>query len=205
VAKQVRSKGNAQWREADTDKVRVKREAVLQTAAKLFNERGVPATSLLDVAQALGVSKSALYYYVSGKDDLVFQAHLQAVERTASFFQMADETGGNGLEKIEIYLRTEIGNEWGATTILSEAVYLDDERRRIIQRKGQENEETFRRFVEEGIADGSISPNSKKLVELAIMGAFCWLPKWYKPEGEHTLPEIAEAFMRVFFDGLRPR
>ena len=44
-----------------------------------------------------------------------------------------------------------------------------------------------------------------KLVELAIMGAFCWLPKWYKPNGEHTLPEIAEAFMKVFFDGLRPR
>ena len=145
-----------------------KRAALLSAAAKVFREKGYRGATLNDIAAELGTERGSLYYYVSGKDDLVFQAHLQAVERTASFFQMADETGKNGLEKIEIYLRTEIGNEWGATTILSEAVYLDEERRRIIQRKGQENEETFRRFVAEGIADGSISPNSKKLVELAI-------------------------------------
>ncbi len=39
-----------------------KRQAVLQTAARLFNERGFHATSLDDIAERLHVSKPTLYW-----------------------------------------------------------------------------------------------------------------------------------------------
>ena len=39
-----------------------KRQAVLQAAAELFNERGFHATSLDDIAARLNVSKPTLYY-----------------------------------------------------------------------------------------------------------------------------------------------
>ena len=41
-----------------------KRNAVLSTAAQMFNERGFHATSLDDIAARLQVSKPTLYYYV---------------------------------------------------------------------------------------------------------------------------------------------
>ena len=56
----------AQQREA-------KRNAVLQTAARLFNERGYHATSLDDIAEQLHVSKPTLYYYVKSKDDILLE------------------------------------------------------------------------------------------------------------------------------------
>ncbi len=46
-----------------------KRTAILSQAAKLFNSKGSRATTLRDIAETLGLTKTSLYYYVKTKDD----------------------------------------------------------------------------------------------------------------------------------------
>ena len=53
---------------AELDKRDVKALQILSAAAKIFNERGYHSTSVPDVAEALGVSKPFLYYYLKNKD-----------------------------------------------------------------------------------------------------------------------------------------
>jgi AcrR family transcriptional regulator len=53
------------------------REQILQTANKLFIERGYSGLSMREISEALGVSKAALYYYYKDKEQL-FQAILKA-------------------------------------------------------------------------------------------------------------------------------
>jgi len=55
-------------------------ELVLDEAARQLNSRGVLLTSLAEIAAKLGVSRSAMYYYVAGRDDLVFQCYRRAAE-----------------------------------------------------------------------------------------------------------------------------
>ena len=50
-----------------------KQSAILSRAAKLFNTKGARATTLSDVANKLGLTKTSLYYYVKTKEDLIFQ------------------------------------------------------------------------------------------------------------------------------------
>jgi AcrR family transcriptional regulator len=42
------------------------------TAARTFVERGFDATSVNDIAAALGVTKAGLYHYIASKDALFF-------------------------------------------------------------------------------------------------------------------------------------
>ena len=67
------------------------RQTVLEAAAKLFAERGFGGTNLQDIADALGISRPALYYYFKSKDEIlaslveevtVFSGH-QATELAA--------------------------------------------------------------------------------------------------------------------------
>ena len=53
-----------------------KREAVIRAAARAFNERGFHNTSLDDIAAALNVTKPTIYYYVTNKEELLFQCFL---------------------------------------------------------------------------------------------------------------------------------
>src|SRR5271155_3753038 len=82
-----------------------KRLAILEQAARLFDERGYYETSLSDIAASLHVTKPTLYYYVKNKEDIVRQlveAATEAVEQTA---RKASTGGTNGLDRLRLFVR----------------------------------------------------------------------------------------------------
>ena len=82
-----------------------KRQAVLSTAAQMFNERGFHATSLDDVAARLGVSKPTLYYYVKSKDQILLECVQQGLEMTLEGIEVSRRAGGSALDQLEACMR----------------------------------------------------------------------------------------------------
>ncbi len=66
------------------------RKRLLERALKLFQKKGVEATTMRDIAKAAGMSLGAAYYYFPSKEALVFayyednQADLEAVAASAT-------------------------------------------------------------------------------------------------------------------------
>ena len=50
-----------------------RQDQLLETATRLFREKGYHHTSMQDMADALGMQKGSLYYYIEGKQDLLRQ------------------------------------------------------------------------------------------------------------------------------------
>src|SRR4051812_30154238 len=46
-------------------------QRLLEVASQLFSERGFTGTSLQDIAEAMGVSRPALYYYAKSKEEIL--------------------------------------------------------------------------------------------------------------------------------------
>jgi len=58
------------------------RERVLQTAERLFSERGYAAVTLRDIADELGIRQASLYYHApGGKEELFVQVTERGLER----------------------------------------------------------------------------------------------------------------------------
>ena len=55
---------------------RLKRNRMLKAAARCFNIKGYSGTSLKDVADLLGLTDAALYYYVRNKQELVYLCYV---------------------------------------------------------------------------------------------------------------------------------
>src|ERR671918_464624 len=53
------------------ERAALSRERVLDAAVELADGHGLPALTMRRLAQELGVEAMSLYYYVSGKDDLL--------------------------------------------------------------------------------------------------------------------------------------
>ncbi len=53
------------------------RERILDVAQELFTQHGYDKTSLRDIAERLGITKAALYYYFERKDDILIELHLR--------------------------------------------------------------------------------------------------------------------------------
>lgn len=78
----------------------IKRLAVLQAAAQLFNERGFHATSLDDVAARLKVSKPTVYYYVKNKEDILLQCVRQGLQMTLDEIEASRRAGGQAIDQL---------------------------------------------------------------------------------------------------------
>src|SRR3569833_1819056 len=65
----------------------VKREAVIRAAAHAFNLKGYHNTSLDDIAAALEVTKPTVYYYVTNKEQLLFECIVAGVEQIRAAFR----------------------------------------------------------------------------------------------------------------------
>src|SRR2546421_12907676 len=69
--------GDARGTARRTRRREARREAILQVAAPLFVRQGFAATSLDDVAAALGLTRPAIYHYFTDKHQIL----LEIVER----------------------------------------------------------------------------------------------------------------------------
>jgi AcrR family transcriptional regulator len=53
------------------------RERILDVAQELFTHHGYDKTSLRDIAERLGITKAALYYYFERKEDMLIALHVR--------------------------------------------------------------------------------------------------------------------------------
>ncbi len=67
------------------------RERILDVALDLFIEQGFDGTSLRQIAEQLGVTKAALYYHFTSKDDILMALHMRLHEfGRGALVRMAD-------------------------------------------------------------------------------------------------------------------
>ena len=71
---------NPVWKKAQELQAKLKRDAVLSEAAALFNVKGYHSTSLTEVADRLGFTKTAIYYYVKNKNDLLYHTYMRSLD-----------------------------------------------------------------------------------------------------------------------------
>ena len=87
----------------------LKRDSMLRAAARCFNLKGFSGTSLKDVADILGLTDAAFYYYVRNKEELVYLCYVRAADVGREALQSAIDEGGEcGLDTVERYLRYHI-------------------------------------------------------------------------------------------------
>src|SRR5690242_21930048 len=52
---------------------RRRQQEIVEAAARVFHEKGYESTSIQDIADAVGILKGSLYYYITSKEDLLFE------------------------------------------------------------------------------------------------------------------------------------
>ena len=192
-------------RATEESRFQLQRDRMLRAAAHCFNQKGYSGTSLKDVADRLGLTDPALYYYVRNKEELVYLCYVRAAEVGREAMQLAIANGDNGLDKVLRYLRNHVDfmvGERGPIAIMSEVPSLEPEHREEVLAFSRKHSAAFEALLEEGIADGSISPCNVRMTGNAIMGAVNWIPKWYHGD-EAVAEQIIEEFPRILASGLR--
>ena len=188
-------------------KVFRRRQEILDVAARMFYEKGYDATSTRDIAEAAGLLKGSLYYYVETKEDFLFEIIRQSHEGALATLDRVRQFEGDALQKLACLVREHltyfVDNLVNTTVYFREFRVLSPERRAVIAAEGDAYLEFVRELLHDGQRDGMIAAEvDVRLVSIGVVGMLnsAWL--WYQPSGSRSTAEIAAEFVKVIVAGV---
>ena len=184
----------------------LKADQLLETASRLFNQRGLDGVSLDDIAAALGATKGAFYHYFSDKRELILRCYERSAALDEKFADVAESVGRNGLERGMIGLHLNVQAQIGGPSPLVPLIGFESLApgpRKALQQRLTQLAQRFTRIGEEGIADGSNRRCDVEALALAGAGMFGWIPKWLPAEAVDRKWEIADQMVALYTHGLR--
>lgn len=89
-----------------------RRRAIHEAAIAQFSERGFAATSMANIAEAVGVSRPALYQYFQNKGDIFASAFVALFDDQADAALAALGADGSNAERLDGFLQRFEGDLW---------------------------------------------------------------------------------------------
>jgi len=185
-----------------------KTNAVLRTAAALFLELGYHRATLADVAARLNITKTALYNYFSGKDEILDACYRLGRQLLADARKPIDREGGTGLEKLRKLIRCYAMmaiSDFGKCLVLLDDRELPEQSRARVRAQKRSDDRDFRKYIAQGISDGSIAKCDVKLAAFAIAGSLNWIAHWYRESGSLSAEKVADEFAILLTNGVATR
>lgn len=174
------------------------REECLATAARLFAEKGYGGTRLQDIADAIGTSRTSLYYHFPSKEALLGaltdQITVTVERRSTATAERADLRPAESLRAaVTEYALWVLDHalEFRVVDRLEVDFPADLSKTHTSAKRGLL--QSFRRIIARGIADGSFRTTDPRLATFAILGMCNWGAWWFKPDGPLTSSEVASA------------
>jgi AcrR family transcriptional regulator len=180
---------------------------VLEVAARVFHQKGYESTSIQDIAEAIGILKGSLYYYIRSKEDLLYEILQGVHEEALANITPVVEMEGDALQKIRAFVTTHL--MFNAEHLTKMGVFYHDfrslsgERRSSIVESRDYYDGLLRGFIRQGQKDGTVCPDvDAKAAALGVMGMLNWIYQWYHPGGGLNERELADEFADLVVNGL---
>lgn len=178
---------------------------IIDVAANMFREKGYDRTTLDDIAQALGVTKPALYYHFPSKEDILLESIRTGYIGFEAEIVRRDNLKASGRERVEIYLRLYlelITSTAGVTMIVADERVLSPEGNAQYQKIRRLMTKDLEDRIAQGVADGTIRASETRLTTFAIFGMFNAIVPWFFRRPDITIDILLDRYLSILFDGI---
>jgi len=182
-----------------------RRDRLLSHAARVFADKGYDGTSMRDLARASGMSLAGMYYYVKGKEDLLFQIQktvFEAVTHGARDVVAREATAEGRLGAFIRHHVTFFATHMAEMKVLAhEAESLSGEMLEELRRIKRAYVQLMLDLLAAIDGQGPGDRTRRTVAAYTLFGMMNWIYTWYKPNGPVTVPDLADAITRLFLTG----
>lgn len=189
-----------------TEMISERKTQINQKATLLFKEKGYAATSMRDLAAAIGIEAASLYSHLRSKEELLQRICFGMAE---AFFEARDQVNSlNVAAPIKLRLAIEKHVEVVTRDVNASAVFQHEWRHlsepdlSIFKNMRREYENYWTNIIRAGEAAGQLQVTNEKLTVLSLLSSLNWLYDWYQPGGKLKPHEIANQLADQVLNGL---
>jgi TetR/AcrR family transcriptional regulator, cholesterol catabolism regulator len=183
-----------------------KRELILEQALELFSEKGYRETSLQDIADHLGVTRQAFYYYFDSKEDILWslieRLGKQLLERA---LPLITEDGDPEQELFAIMLehtQTLIKNAAAFKVYFAEREMVDDARNQKLKEGEDEYVHLIAGIIRKGQMHRKFRSGDPVVLALLALGTSNSILRWYKQRGKVKEQDVSQLVAEMVVKGL---
>jgi len=177
-----------------------------RTIAQLFRDRGFDATSVSDIARALGLTKAGLYHHFESKEALLFEIMMFGLDKVRDEVILPVRV----IRDPEERLRQLISRHARITTRGQGAVaHLQDEiralppaARKLVEHRMRVYFDLVRSTLDELHTAGRLGQVDRTVATFSVIGMILWLPRWFRQDGRLTQDQVAENIANLALGGL---
>lgn len=185
---------------------------IYRKSAEILHSRGYGATSMGDIAETVDLTKGGLYYYIKGKEALLFAIMNFAMDLIEKEVMAPAEAEIDAQERLAIlvgnHLRLVLRDPSTMTLLVNEDANLSNEHRaKIAARKRNflallrsTIEAVLRRKAEVGAADAPLADPG--LIAFSLVGMVHWTVRWYRADGRLDNETVIQQMTRLVLHGL---
>jgi AcrR family transcriptional regulator len=189
-------------RKRSLDEGPVLRSKIMDRAAALFYERGYAATSIRDIADAVGISSSTMYHHFTNKQDVLHAivSNFMADFAAATVPPLRDRTQ-SPTERIRrmVRLHLEISDDRRPELLIGNPIRyaLNPEQQREGIGFQQEYHDAVREVIAQGCATGEFHTEDLELTTMAVLDMLNGVREWFRSSGPLTRDEIVDRYARI--------
>ena len=185
-----------------------------QAALQIFARKGYSATSIQEVADAIGVQKGSIYYYIDSKEDLLFQIFDAAHQEAEQLMARVDALDVNPVERLRTYLEMLVArtlqNQPLQKLYFQDWRYLTGDRRTQLAARRRQYELYLRDLTTQAYRHAGLETSlSDRYVSSFIIGGTNWVADWYRADGPDSAEDVARGYadlaMAAVFGTARPQ
>ena len=191
--------GTAQWQAAKTRQHRAKREAIIVAATRKFMDQGYADTTLADVADELGVTNKALYYYFKNKEDLALECFIAGQEWIRESLNRCDRLQTTGYDKMRTHLEYAVRESGAHGPLMTEVpIQLEHTRRGHEIRNEQIAQlDILLGWIRTGQSDGSVRQGDPYVLWNLIFGSLSRMHNWARADNKYGAKAVDAALYLV--------
>ena len=184
-----------------------KKDVITKKASRLFMEKGFTATSMRDIAEAIGIEAPSLYNHIGSKNEILQEICFRIANLFTSHISKVEQSKKPYHTKIELIIRFHI------KMMLDdyENVYISDHEWKHLPEPYLSNFKNQRRIyrarLSEIIRQGVVSKEFKKIdpyvTVLTLLSAIGGIESWQRSKKSVDPVSLEENMVKILLEGLR--
>jgi AcrR family transcriptional regulator len=182
-----------------------RRDRLLGAAARVFALQGYDGTSMRDLAKASEMSLAGMYYYVKGKEDLLFQIQKACFDEVSRGAQdvLARVQGPDA--RLAAFVRHHVSffaaHMPEMKVLAHEAESLSGATLEEIRRQKRQYVDLLVGLLAALDGGGAELRARRHVAAYTLFGMMNWIYTWYDPAGPVGVQDLADIITQLFLNG----
>src|SRR6185369_15242320 len=187
-----------------------RRAEMCRTAAQIFRDRGYDATSVSDIARALGITKAGLYHHFESKEALLLEITTYGLDRVRDDVivpaRAISDPAARLRQLVIRHARIATQGRGAIAQLVDEVRALPPPARKRVEERMRAYVDLVRDTLVELRSAGRLRDVDPTVATFSLIGTILWLPRWFRQNGRLSQEQVAEQIADMALGGLlRPR